>query len=259
MLFGLFKKRRRASIIAEPFPEDWLPILEKNVAYYSLLTDAEKTKLKGDLRIFIAETSFEGCGGVEMSDEIKVTIAAQASILLLGYTDDYFEKVSTVLVYPTGFRSPNGWTAPDGVVHHEGYDMLGEAWKQGTVILAWDAVLDGGRDSHDGRNVVLHEFTHQIDYLDGFADGTPPMPDADHSNRWHHVLQTEYDRLVRESEHGHPKVLDSYGATNPAEFFAVATEAFFESSIQVQKRHPELYEVMKDFYRQDPAGRVKGQ
>src|SRR5262245_5526710 len=117
MLFGWLKRRHRANIIAAPFPKDWLGVLERNIAYYGLLTDDEKKKLRDDLRILIAETNFEGCAGVVMTDEIKVTIAAQASILLLGFQGDYFERVRTILVYPTGFRSPNGWQGPDGVVH----------------------------------------------------------------------------------------------------------------------------------------------
>ena len=256
MLFGWLKRRRRADVIASPFPEEWHDYLERNVAYYALLTEAERTKLRDDLRIFIAETNFEGCAGVTITDEIKVTIAAQASILLLGFQDDYFERVQTLLVYPTGFRSPNGWTGPDGVVDLDHGGNLGEAWHQGTVILAWDSVVAGGRNAHDGRNVVLHEFAHQIDFLDGFADGTPPIANREQHRTWHEVMRREYDQLVMESQYGRPTVLDSYAATNHAEFFAVATEAFFESSMKMQHRHPQLYDVLKEYYRQDTAERA---
>jgi Mlc titration factor MtfA (ptsG expression regulator) len=252
MLFAWLKRRRRARIRAAPFPDDWLVYLQKNVGLYPLLTEPEQQKLRDDLRIFIAEATFEGCGGLEITDEIKVTIAAQASLLLLGCQHDYFERVHTVLVYPTGFRSPEGWTSPDGVVHMDvGY--LGEAWYHGTVILAWDAVLAGGRDPRDGRNVVLHEFAHQLDYLDGLADGTPPLRNRAQYRRWHEVMTAEYDQLVVESEHGRPQVLDAYGATSPAEFFAVATECFFEKPVQMRRRRTQLYEILKEYYCQDTA------
>jgi Mlc titration factor MtfA (ptsG expression regulator) len=254
MLFAWLKRRRRARAVAAPFPDEWRAYLQKNVGLYALLTEAEQQKLHDDLRIFIAETTFEGCGGLEITDEIKVTIAAQASLLLLGFHHDYFERVHTVLVYPRGFRSPEGWAGPDGVVHLDvGY--LGEAWHHGTVILAWDAVLTGGRDPRDGRNVVLHEFAHQLDYLDGLADGVPPLRTRAQYRKWHEVMTAEYAQLVAESEHGRPKVLDAYGATNPAEFFAVATECFFEKPVQMRRRHPQLYEVLKDYFCQDTAAR----
>jgi Mlc titration factor MtfA (ptsG expression regulator) len=217
------------------FPDDWLLYLQKNVGVYTVLTESEQHKLRDDLRIFISETTFKGCGGLAITDEIKVTIAAQASLLLLGFQHDYFERVHTVLVYPTGFRSPEGWTGPDGVVHMDvGY--LGEAWHHGTVILAWDAVLAGGRNSSDGQNVVLHEFAHQLDYLDGVADGVPPLRNRTQYRKWHEVMTAEYAKLVSESEHGKPKVLDAYGATSPAEFFAVSTECFFEKPVQMRRR-----------------------
>jgi Mlc titration factor MtfA (ptsG expression regulator) len=254
MLFAWLKRRRRARLVAAAFPDDWLVYLQNNVGLYALLTEPERQKLRDDLRIFIAETTFEGCGGLEITDEIKVTIAAQASLLLLGFQHDYFERVHTVLVYPAGFRSPEGWTGPDGVVHMDvGY--LGEAWHHGTVILAWDAVLAGGRDPRDGRNVVLHEFAHQLDYLDGVADGVPPLRNRAQYRKWHEVMTAEYAQLVAESEHGRPRVLDAYGATSPAEFFAVATECFFEKPVQMRRRHPQLYEILKEYFCQDTAAR----
>jgi Mlc titration factor MtfA (ptsG expression regulator) len=254
MLFAWLKRRRRARVVAAAFPDDWLIYLQKNVGLYALLTEPERQKLRDDLRIFIAETTFEGCGGLEISDEIKVTIAAQASLLLLGFQHDYFEGVHTVLVYPAGFRSPEGWTGPDGVVDMDvGY--LGEAWHHGTVILAWDAVLAGGRNPRDGQNVVLHEFAHQLDYLDGVADGVPPLRNRAQYRKWHEVMAAEYAQLVAESERGRPKVLDAYGATSPVEFFAVATECFFEKPVQMRRRHPNLYGILNEYYCQDAAVR----
>lgn len=258
MLFAWLKARRRARVVAAPFPEQWISYLQQNVGLYALLSEAERKKLHDDLRVFLDETTFEGCGGLVITDEIRVTIAAQAALLLLGFRSDYYERVHTVLVYPSGFRSPDGWEGPDGVVRLD-VGILGQAWHGGTVILAWDSVLAGGRNARDGQNVVLHEFAHQLDYLDGVADGTPPLRDLAQYRRWHEVMTAEYNQLVSEAEHGNPKVLDAYGATNPAEFFAVATECFFEKPVKMRARHPQLYEVLKDYYCQDTASRVAGE
>jgi Mlc titration factor MtfA (ptsG expression regulator) len=254
MLFSWLKKRRRRQILAAPFPAAWQEYLRNNVPMYPLLSEAEKATLRDDLRIFVAEKNWEGCGGLAMTDEIKVTIAAQACLLLLHIDHDSFARVHSILVYPSGFRSPEGWTGPDGVVHTD-IGMLGEAWHHGPVILAWDDVLAGSRNLRDGRNVVLHEFAHQLDYLDGLADGTPLLRNREEYRKWHEVMSAEYARLVEESEHGRPKVLDAYGATNPAEFFAVATECFFEKPVQMKSRHPQLYDVLRDYFCQDPVSR----
>ena len=227
MIFSWLNRRRRAKLLFQPFPEEWIGYLERNVPLYSRLNERERATLRDDLRILVAEKHWEGCGGLAMTDEIKVTIAAQAAILLLGISHDYFARVMSILVYPTGFRSPEGWMRPDGVVDLT-VGALGQAWYDGPVILAWDSVLDGGRDPRDGLNVVLHEFAHQLDYLDGMADGTPPLRRKGDYKRWQEVMTREFERLTAEAKVGRPKVLDAYGATNHAEFFAVATEAFFE-------------------------------
>ncbi len=254
MLFSWLKNRRRAKLLKAPFPEEWLGYLERNVPLYATLSEYERIKLCNDLRILVAEKHWEGCGGLVMTDEVKVTVAAHAALLLLGIRHDYFARVMSILVYPTGFRSPDGWTGADGVVDTT-VGALGEAWYDGPIVLAWDEVVAGGRNPADGRNVALHEFAHQLDYLDGVADGTPPLRRSGDYARWQEVMTREFNRLKAESATGHPLVLDSYGATNEAEFFAVATEAFFEKSKQMYVRHPELYAVMSEYYGQDPATR----
>lgn len=254
MLLSWLKNRRRRQLLALPFPSAWLEYLHKNVLMYERLTESEKATLRGQLRILVAEKNWEGCGGLSITDEIKVTIAAQACLLLLGIDHDSFERVQSILVYPSGYRSPEGWVGPDGVVHLD-TGLLGEAWYHGPVILAWDNVLAGGQNIQDGRNVVLHEFAHQLDYLDGIADGTPPLGNRAQYRKWHDVMNAEYARLVEESEHGKPRVLDAYGATSPAEFFAVATECFFEKPVQMNRRHPQLYDILREYYCQDSARR----
>ncbi len=166
MLFSWFAKRRRRQILATPFPDAWLEHLQKNVAVYRLLTEAEQAKLRDDLRIFMAEKEWEGCGGLVLTDEMKVTVAAQACLLLLGVEHDYFRFVKTILLYPSAYRAPEGEMGPAGIVQ-EGLGRAGEAWHRGPVVLAWDSVVAGGQNHRDGHNVVLHEFAHQLDFLDG--------------------------------------------------------------------------------------------
>jgi Mlc titration factor MtfA (ptsG expression regulator) len=252
MLLSWLRNRRRQRLLATPFPPEWAGYLERNVAMYARLTPIDRAMLCDIARVLVAEKNWEGCGGLTMTDEVKVTVAAQAARLLLGLRHDHFARVQSILVYPAGFRSPDGWRTESGVIDNE-VGTLGEAWYDGPVVLAWDAVLSGGQDPDDGRNLVLHEFAHQLDYLDGMADGTPPLRRRQDYARWQEVMSYEFARLKAEGELGTPKVLDVYGATNHAEFFAVSTEAFFEKPVELRERHPDLYGVLRDYYGQEPA------
>jgi len=254
MLFAWLRQRRRRQLLAAPFPPEWLSYLHDNVALYALLNESEQARLRDDLRIFVAERNWEGCVGLSVTDEMKVTIAAQACLLVLNMAHDYFRRVPSILIYPSGYRSPTA-RHPDGTIG-AGSGRLGEAWYRGPVILAWDTVLASSKGAYDGENVVLHEFAHQLDFLDGYADGTPLLSSREEYRRWHEVMGGEYKRLRRDSVSGHAEVLDAYGATNPAEFFAVATEAFFVRPVPLRQRHPALYEVLHSYYRQDTAERV---
>jgi Mlc titration factor MtfA (ptsG expression regulator) len=254
MILTWLRNRRRRQLLATPFPAEWLQYLRSNVSTYTTLSEAEQAKLRDMLRVFIAEKTWEGCGGLRMTDEIKVTIAAQACLLVLGYDDFYFEKLRTILVYPHGYVAPQETVNQAGIVDASGSARLGEAHYRGPIVLSWSDALAGGKTHRDGKNLVFHEFAHELDMLDGAADGTPPMPDGKLA-RWRDVMTTEYHRLLRDSEHQRATLLDEYGTTNEAEFFAVATECFFEKPVQMQRRHLQLYEVLRDFYRQDPAAR----
>lgn len=242
MLFSWLTRRRRRKLLASPFPTEWLGYLERNVPLYARLNGREKGQLRDDLRIIVAEKNWEGCGGLAMTDEFKVTIAAHAALLLLGIRHDYFARVMSILIYPSGFRSPDGWAGPDGVVDLD-VGALGQAWYDGPVVLAWDNVLKGGRNPRDGLNVVIHEFAHQLDYLDGVIDGTPPLRRKGDYAKWQEVMTREFERLKRDAANGSPRVLDEYGATNHAEFFAVATEAFFEKPRQMCTRPRTLFSL----------------
>lgn len=253
-MLAWLRARRRRRLLASPFPPGWLTYLERNVGHYALLTDAERARLRDDLRVFIAEKMWEGCGGLTMTEEIQVTVAAQACLLLLGIEHDYFRRVLSILVYPGAYRSPRHELRDDGLVH-EDPGRLGEAWYRGPVVLAWDEVRRDGLHFRDGRNVVLHEFAHQLDFLDGWADGTPPLQGRAQYRKWQAVMTAEYGRLVEASEQGRATLLDQYGSQSPTEFFAVATECFFEKPVALARRHPALYEVLRDYYGQDTAAR----
>jgi Mlc titration factor MtfA (ptsG expression regulator) len=252
-MFSFFKKRRRQRLRTQPFPSVWLTIIERNVRIYDRLPQADQQELQGHIQVFLAEKLFEGCGGLELTDEIKVTIAAQACLLLLHRETDYYPRLITILVYPHAYLAKHVEPIGGGVVLEGETARLGEAWIAGVVVLSWDDVRQGASDLHDVHNVVLHEFAHQLDQQDGSADGAPILEHRSQYVTWARVLSDEYDQLRRDTEQGRTDVIDAYGATNPAEFFAVATECFFEKPIQLRRKHPQLYEELKTYYRQDPA------
>ncbi len=252
-MLGL-KRRRREKIRNGPFPAEWLERIEKNVPLYRRLDATDQKELRGHILVFLAEKNFEGCGGLELSEEIKVTIAAQACILLLHREDRLLSRALLDSCLPWRVRSQRlrGTDAPASISETEQVH-LGESWKHGWLILSWDDVLANASDIHDGHNVVLHEFAHQLDSEDGRANGAPPLPHRSMYLAWARILGKDFVRLRHEAQEGLPTVLDQYGATNPAEFFAVATECFFEKPVQLQSKHPELYERLKLYFRQDPA------
>jgi Mlc titration factor MtfA (ptsG expression regulator) len=257
-VFGFFKRRRRERLRSAPFPASWLEIIEKNVTAYARLPDPDRRELLGLVQVFLAEKHFEGCGGLELTDEVKVTIAAHACRLLLRRRTDVFPRLITVLVYPRAYVAKAVEPIGGGAVLEGERVRLGEAWKGGVAVVSWDDLRATARGRNYGRNLVLHEFAHLLDMEDGAADGTPVLEHRDRYAAWSEVMGAEYERLRRQSALGRYTVLDDYGATNPAEFFAVATESFFEKPGVLRKRHPELYEELKAYYRQDPAGLVEG-
>lgn len=256
-MLGFFRRKRRERVARQPFPPEWLRILEKRFPYYRVLSPAEQTRLQLLIRIFLADVRFEGCGGLEMTDEIRVTIAAQASILLLSRDEDRYPGLLSVLVYPTAYSVPSQYVDEVGVVH-EGYDEhAGEAWERGAVILSWDDVRRDTAEMSDGQNVTLHEFAHQLDQQDGTFDGAPLLETHAHYRSWARILMKEFEALQRAAERGEASLIDQYGATEPAEFFAVVTEAFFEKPKALKAKHPQLYDELMKFYRQDPARRAE--
>ena len=168
-MFGFFKKRRRRKIREGTFPEEWIAILETNLGVYRLLAPEDQRELQEHVMVFLAEKRFEGCGGLEIDDEIRVTIAGQACLLLLHREPAYYPSLKTILVYPSSYLAKNPYDAD------EKSHRLGESWQYGPVVLAWDSSRRGGKNAFDGHNVVVHEFAHQLDQMDGVADGAPTL------------------------------------------------------------------------------------
>lgn len=201
---------------------------------------------------FLDDKIFEGAAGFEVTDEVRVTIAAQACVLLLHRDTDIYPDLDTIVVYPSTYVAKT--STRDGEIVIEGESArLGESWTRGLVVLAWDAALSGTTNVHDGHNVVLHEFAHQLDHEGGSMDGAPDLGARARYVTWAQVLGAEYTELVARVERGRGADIDSYGATSPPEFFAVVTEMFFEKPAQLRARHPDLYAALSDFYKQDPA------
>ena len=246
---GAARIRRRRRWRAKPIREEWRGILEKNVPLYNRLPDELKGHLEGLVNVFLAEKRFEGCGGQEITDEVKVTIAGQACMLLLNRKTRYYPRLQTVYVYPAAFVARQvaneGWTS--------GEPRQGESWQNGPVVLAWNSVKEGAANIGDGRNVVFHEFSHRLDQEDGAADGAPILEDRSCYASWAKVLSGEYKALKGKTRKNRKSVISGYGSKNPAEFFAVATEAFLEKPDQMKKKHPELYEELKNYYKLDPG------
>jgi MtfA peptidase len=251
-MLGFLRERRRRRLRASPIPARWREIIERNFALYAHLSEADRAELCGHVQVFLAEKSFEGCGGLELSDEIRVTVAAQACLLLLHREAHYYPGLRSILVYPHAYVAPTTEIAPGGIVVEGSSARLGESWVRGVVVLSWDDVISGARERASGHNVVLHEFAHQLDQEDGRADGAPILEHRGLYTAWARVLSTEFDQLRRDAARGRRNDIDPYGATNAAEFFAVLTEEFFEHPATLKRRHPELYAELETFYKQDP-------
>jgi len=244
---------RRKRLLATPFPAAWEKIIERNVPLYTRLPGSLKHQLQGHIQVLLAENHFEGCGGLEMTDEIRVTIAAQAGILLLNRRPRYYPGLDSILVYPSTFLSKNIQYLGDHAYIERPSAHLGESWRRGVLVLAWDTVKRGALDVRDGQNVVFHEFAHQLDQENGATDGAPVLERGTLYAPWARILTKEYERLQNTVRGGLETVMDEYGATNPAEFFAVATETFFEKPHAMKRKHPELYEVLKSYYKLNPV------
>ena len=243
---------RRKELLSSPLKEEWRKIISGNVPIYRRVPGEFRSELHGLINVFLSEKNFEGCGGLQITDEIRLCVAAQACILLLNRKTNFFPTLSTVLIYPGVYFAKGPRRIGNQMIEDE-TTRLGESWTGGTVVLSWDHVKHEAVSLNDGQNVVLHEFAHQLDQEDGVANGLPVLGNGTNYIEWARILSGEYENLKFEVAHGVRDVIDAYGATNPAEFFAVATETFFEIPERMKARHPDLYEEFKKYYNLDPA------
>jgi hypothetical protein len=250
-IYFYFTRWRESELLGRPFPASWQDILATRLPVYASLSPQEQARLRQLIKRFISDKRFYGCGGQVISDEIRVTIAAEACLLLINKQGDVYPGLSSVLVYPTGFLVDRDEHRPDGTVASGEHSLLGESWSNGKVILSWDDVEKGVADFTDGHNVVLHEFAHQLDAESGSTNGAPPLRRNSYKT-WATVFAENFEELRTSTLLGRQTVMDQYGATNPAEFFAVATETFFEKPGELYDMHPGLYDELERYYQIDP-------
>ena len=251
LCYPLFVKWQRDRLMAQQFPKSWLSIIESNLSIYKSLTSEQQKELLGYIQVFLKEKQFIGCLGLQITEEIKVTIAAIACLLLFGDRKTYFPNLRSVLVYPHAYIV-NELIMNSYVVEERRVARLGESWTRDQLVLSWEQIQQDVLNWKDGHNVILHEFAHQLDQEDGRAEGVPILARALDYGMWKQVMSAEYLQLCDRVENGQKTILDSYGATSPAEFFAVATETFFEKPNQLHQKHPSLYELLQRYYRLDP-------
>lgn len=246
-------RRRRLNALREAarqggFTDEDREHLKKHVRALDGMPSDLRERLEKITLVLIAEKNFEACGGLkEVTREMKVVIMAQAAFLLLGRKHDFFPKLRSILVYPEAYRGRDR----DGKEEEGG--RLGESWDSGTVVLSWKSVQRGGENPEDGLNVVIHEFAHQLDQANQHADGLPELPQSQPVGRWATIFSKAYETFCDDVEDGRRTVMDPYGATNPAEFFAVASETFFEKPRQLRIDEPALFDQLAEYYGLDPS------
>lgn len=248
----LWPRYRLHQTLAEPFPTEWRRILVRNLPVYQRMPADLQLQLKQRIKQFLHEKYFTGCAGLTVTDEMRVTIAASACLLLLNRKTGVYPGLRYILVYPNAFLVERDTVDASGLAVNRRRGLLGESWSNGKVILSWEDVIRGNRDFADGANVALHEFAHQLDHESGVTNGAPLLPSAAGYKRWASVLTAEYEALQRAAYLGDQTLLNYYGATEPAEFFAVVTETFFEQPRQLKEQHPALFEQLRSYYRVNP-------
>jgi MtfA peptidase len=250
-------KRRR--LRSEPFPKHWRTILRARIPLLAYLPDRYVDNLRWMIQVFVREKQFIGREGLEITEEVKVTIAAQACLLLLGRDKPaFFPGFHTIFVFPDRYLAPGNVRLPGNVVTTSDQIRAGEAWLRGSVVLSWRDVTHGAAQPGDGHNVVLHEFAHKLDGETGHVNGAPRLDRPRSYTCWARIMGDEYKRLLDDVRSGRPTLLNAYGGTNPAEFFAVVTETFFEQPHALRDQHPELYDTVANYYNLDPASWLEG-
>lgn len=248
---------RRKWLDKKPFSVAWQAIIEQRLPFYPRMPAEIKRALHNRITHFIANKRFYGCAGQHIDDNVRISIAAQASLLVLNRPGDYYSDLHAILVYPSEFMVRHAGVDEHGLVSDDEHILAGESWSDGRIVLSWDSVARGASDFSDGHNVVLHEFAHQLDHQSGATNGAPLLGSTGAYQQWSTVFSEEFDRLQKlamglDFQQGPEEVLDLYGATDPAEFFAVATETFFEKPGPLAQRHPQLFDQLYKYYGVDP-------
>lgn len=245
------RRRRRGVLLASALSDERRAMVERAVPLVRSLPPDLRRRLEGRINLFLDQIKFVGCNGLDVTDEMRLSIAAQACLLVVN-TDVWYKNLYTILVYPDAFRSrqreQHGY-----VVTERETARVGESWARGPVVLSWASVEEGAARAHDGHNVVFHEFAHQIDDLSGHTNGVPVLNRGQDFRDWEHAFVTAFDRHVRNVGHGRGTVFDPYGATSHEEFFAVSVETFFEKPAALKHEEPEVYAQLAGLFRLDPA------
>lgn len=249
----IFQYLKRRWILGKPFPESWQRILEEKVPYYQKLPLHYREVLKLRIMVFINEKLFEGCGGLQMTEQIKVIISAYACVLLLEEVSDYYPDLQSILVYPDDYLAPVNEEDEAGIITTGSEARKGESWNVGSIVLSWNDIEQNIYNEKDKQNLIFHEFAHQLDQHYGLTAGITNTGKVTQSNEWNDVMAASYKQLRKVTARTELTVLDNYGATEPAEFFSVATEAYFEDPKQLKKEFPDLYNQLNKFYIVDPV------
>jgi Mlc titration factor MtfA (ptsG expression regulator) len=244
---------KRAKVKKLPFKKEWRKIIQKRMPFFKQMPTHLQLQLKRHIQVFLSEKRFVGFKGIEITDDVRVTIAAQACLLLLNRKTNYYPKLKSILVYPRAFVKQHQVTDIGGVQSTHNTALAGESWGYGKVVLSWQDTVEGAHLPDDGHNVVIHEFAHQLDQEDGAANGAPILSHGQSYACWADIFSAQFENLRRQAQTGEPSIFDYYGATNPAEFFAVASEVFFEKATELSLEHPKLYQQMVMYYRVDPS------
>jgi hypothetical protein len=242
-MFGIFKSHRRKKLYERPLPDAWDELLHDHFSFIAELPDDERELFYRHLKLFLWEKDWFGTHGLEVTDEMKLVISASAARLARKLPVEVYDRVKEIGVYPKGFKPP----------HDDEFHAAGMAHDFGTVVFSWDAVKEGIAIPNDGQDTALHEFAHMLDLNDGVFDGTPKLHTYRDYAPWVDVLSDHFDRLQDNPDRY--DIIDEYGATNEAEFFAVATEFFFEKPETLKRDAPDLYEELRKYYKVDPIRR----
>ncbi len=252
LLTPLLVKRRRKRVAQRSLSPLWNALVKNALPMYAQLSPEQRRQLQGHIQVFLTEKQFIGCAGLQVTEEMRVTIAAIACLLLLHGQGNYFPNLRSILLYPGAYWATETTSADGYIVEEQQVARLGESWIRDQVVLSWEQVQHDRSHWRDGQNVVLHEFAHQLDQEDGKGEGVPILEQRSDYEDWAKVMTQEYQRLCQDVQRGLKTVIDRYGTTNPAEFFAVTTETFFEKPVALRQYSPALYELLQHYYQLDP-------